>query len=247
MSDELRGRWPNEDVEITVWVRDDYVSCRWTAATERGDAPGVDTYGNAGSIAEAVAAVDQMLGVTPDPTLPAAPVWPDDATGPLFQRGDFTLASGQRSAWKIECDALTPEDWEGLAAMAVENLPAFGSVEGVPRGGLPFADALRAYATEGPLLIADDVFTTGGSIEKHRAGRDAIGIVAFARNPIPAGSWITALLTMGASVVAEDMALLAAVREIVAEWAEDTSTYASDPSAAAMDRIAGLVMGGTHG
>ena len=30
----------------------------------------------------------------------------------LFQQGDFTLHSGERSGFKIECDALTSHDWD---------------------------------------------------------------------------------------------------------------------------------------
>lgn len=114
----------------------------------------------------------------------------------LFQLGDFVLASGAASRWIIDCRALTPSSWEALAFMLMEILPPFGSVEGVPRGGLPLAEALRPYATTGPLLLADDVFTTGGSMERHRAGRDAIGAVVFARNPTPAH--VTALFPMRA-------------------------------------------------
>ncbi len=117
----------------------------------------------------------------------------------LFKVGEFTLRSGAKSKFKIECDALTPEDWEGLALMAVEHLPPFGLVEGVPRGGLPFADALRPYATPGceTLLIVDDVGTTGGSMERHRNGRKAIGLVAFKRGPLPPWvGWISDWSTM---------------------------------------------------
>lgn len=88
----------------------------------------------------------------------------------LFMTGDFTLRSGKKSRWKIECDALTKEDWAGLAAMAAEIIPPFGGVLGVPKGGIPFADALRRYATErqsDPLLIAEDVCTTGGSMVRY--------------------------------------------------------------------------------
>lgn len=55
----------------------------------------------------------------------------------LFKLGDFELHSGQRSNWKIDCDALTPADWRALAKMIVDRLAPFGAVEGVPRGGLP--------------------------------------------------------------------------------------------------------------
>lgn len=112
----------------------------------------------------------------------------------LFQIGDFTLASGAKSGWKIECDGISPDEWLALAKIASEILPPFGAVEGVPRGGIPFADALCSYATEGPLLICEDVVTTGGSMERQRAGRDAIGVAVFARWVCP--SWVTPIFTM---------------------------------------------------
>lgn len=112
----------------------------------------------------------------------------------MFQLGEFTLASGQQSKWKIECDSLTSENWEALALMASQILPAFGSVEGVPRGGIPFADALRKYATSGPLLIAEDVVTTGGSMERYRNGRPARGIAVFSRGNHP--DWVTPIFVM---------------------------------------------------
>ena len=84
----------------------------------------------------------------------------------LFQLGDFKLASGEKSNFKIECDVLSDDDWEALAAMAAELLPTFLDVVGVPRGGLKFAAALRHYAKAGdhPVLIADDVWTSGGGV-----------------------------------------------------------------------------------
>jgi hypothetical protein len=139
----------------------------------------------------------------------------------LFMTGDFTLRSGAKSNWKIECDALTPADWEGLAAMAAEVLPSFQEVEGVPRGGHPFEEALRPYAWKyhhggdkgrGTLLFAEDVVTTGGSIERFRderletfarLGREdgknylpskVIGVCVFARGKCP--DWITPLFQM---------------------------------------------------
>src|SRR5438552_1748511 len=112
----------------------------------------------------------------------------------LFQRGDFTLNSGQKSKWKIECDALTADDWAGLAAMAVERLPPFGAVMGVPRGGLPFEAALRPYCNPlvSTFLVADDVLTTGGSMIRFLqqvsipSYKSIIGICVFARGePMP--------------------------------------------------------------
>lgn len=115
----------------------------------------------------------------------------------LFQLGDFKLASGTTSPWKIECDAFTPEDWKALARMAFDLLPPFSRVEGVPRGGLPFAEALREYCSplSDRLLIAEDVVTTGNSIERFRDGREAMGVTVFVRgNLLP--SWVVPLFTM---------------------------------------------------
>lgn len=113
----------------------------------------------------------------------------------LFQAGDFTLHSGERSRWKIDCEALSEGEIRLLAALLIDLLPAFGAVEGIPRGGLRLAAALAPYATGGPLLIVDDVYTTGGSLEAHRAGREAIGAVLFARRPVTQ-SWIFPLFTL---------------------------------------------------
>lgn len=120
---------------------------------------------------------------------------------PLFQTGDFTLASGVKSSWKIECDALTEADWAGLAAIAVTFLPPFHAVEGVPTGGAPFATALAPYRTNhGLLLIADDVWTTGGSMHRFaEQQRQAwFGVVAFARN-VP-DYYVKAIFTMPKAV-----------------------------------------------
>lgn len=109
----------------------------------------------------------------------------------LFQLGEFTLASGQTSKFKIECDALTPGDWEGLAYMASTKLRPFSEVHGVPRGGVPFATALEKYITPGAnrILIAEDVVTTGGSIKKFlstfdRKGNDVSIVCVFSRGTV---------------------------------------------------------------
>lgn len=121
----------------------------------------------------------------------------------LFQTGNFRLASGRSSPWKIECDALASKDWQALAMMAMEFLPPFREVVGVPTGGLPFAEALKGWETHDPedrLLIVDDVFTTGKSIEAVRGklelvqNMEVIGLVAFARGkPF---SWVQPLFQM---------------------------------------------------
>lgn len=116
----------------------------------------------------------------------------------LFQRGTFTLHSGRQASWKIDCDALSDADLEALAAIAVRGLPMFGWVEGIPLGGSRFADALRRYATEGctRILIVDDVFTTGASMEFHRAGRrHCLGLVIFARGECP--EWVWPMFRLG--------------------------------------------------
>lgn len=102
----------------------------------------------------------------------------------LINVGDFTLHSGVKSDWKIDCDALTDEDLRAIAAIAARRLPPFGDVIGVPSGGLRLANALREHATRGPLgrLVVDDVYTTGRSMREHRRSTD-VGFAIFARCP----------------------------------------------------------------
>jgi len=111
----------------------------------------------------------------------------------LFQRGDFTLHSGEKSGIKIDCDALTDADLDTIAWMLRDRLPLFGRVEGVPTGGLKLAALMERYArpAQSGLLIVDDVLTSGGSMEEQRAGRDAFGAVIFARRKPP--SWVMPL------------------------------------------------------
>jgi orotate phosphoribosyltransferase len=123
---------------------------------------------------------------------------PNSTSGHLFQTGKFRLHSGDISNFKIDADALTQSDLESLANQVHLRCCPFGRVEGVPRGGLRFAKALCPYATgkgSDPLLIVDDVYTVGTSMETHRADRSAIGVVIFARKE-PHQKWIKALFTM---------------------------------------------------
>lgn len=124
----------------------------------------------------------------------------------LFVRGMFTLHSGAQSSWKIECDAIAEEEWHALARMAVERLEPFCMVVGIPRGGIPFAEALDRYTDHmsDTILIVDDVWTTGTSMEEARRSvtrdftlvdHDIRGVVAFARVR-PHASWVTPLFTM---------------------------------------------------
>jgi hypothetical protein len=110
------------------------------------------------------------------------------AGGGLFKTGAFVLHSGEQSQWKIDCDVLTDEDWATLAHLIADQI-IFSAVEGVPEGGLKLAAALHKLCYEtGPLLIVDDALTTGASMEKWRCGREAIGVVLFARGQCPA--WV---------------------------------------------------------
>lgn len=99
----------------------------------------------------------------------------------LFQIGDFTLSSGKKSNFKIECDALTNDDWECLAFLASQKFE-FSEVVGIPRGGLNFARSLEKYIkpNTNKRLIVDDVATTGNTMLKHKEDGD-IFLVAFAR------------------------------------------------------------------
>lgn len=116
----------------------------------------------------------------------------------LFQLGNFTLSSGAVSRWKIDCDALSDASIQTLAQMVRQMVGEFSSVEGVPRGGLRLAEALRSHCsgTYFPHLIVDDVLTSGGSMNrafdrvKSRVKKDrgVVGAVIFARGECP--QWV---------------------------------------------------------
>lgn len=117
----------------------------------------------------------------------------------LLLTGEFELASGLLSDFKINCDALSDTEIATCARLLSKRLPNFGRVIGVPSGGNRLAAAMMPYATSGPLLIVDNVWTTGGSMERFRAGREAIGAVIFFRPEIGkadpvAAKWLKAAL-----------------------------------------------------
>lgn len=115
----------------------------------------------------------------------------------LFIPGTYTGTSGKELHGKIECDALTRDDYEWFAAEIVRIIGPFRAVEGVPTGGLPLADALTPYIHQGwdnewmPLLIVDDVWTTGKTMNEYRDEREAIGAVMFARYAVD--PWVEAV------------------------------------------------------
>ncbi len=115
------------------------------------------------------------------------------STGNLFNFGRFTLHSGETSDFKIDCDALTNDDWDCLAYM-ISARYKYDRVVGIPEGGLKLARALRQYSLNGePTLIVDDVLTTGNSFEDARSkiSEESFGVVVFARGKCP--DWVTSL------------------------------------------------------
>ena len=107
----------------------------------------------------------------------------------LFANVSFRSHSGLDLSWKLECDALTPDDWAWAAARVAERY-SFTDVMGVPEGGLPFERALKPHRKSGGeyFLVVDDVLTTGSSILSAMAGMpNALGIVLFARRQEPVG------------------------------------------------------------
>lgn len=117
----------------------------------------------------------------------------------LFVQQTFEMHSGGIGYFKIDCDALTDEDWKTLAFIVSKEIK-FSMAVGVPTGGLKFAAALKSYQTDdGPVLIVDDVLTTGASMYEARKiftdnGIPSIGIVAFARQVCPA--WVIAVFQL---------------------------------------------------
>lgn len=122
----------------------------------------------------------------------------------LFQLGDFTLNSGAKSGFKIECDALSDGEINTLAKMIATMVGPFKDVTGVSTGGLKLAAALKPMCSlSGPHLIVDDVLTTGGSMQRLKdtllleaisSGTLMAGAVIFAGGQCP--WWVKALFQM---------------------------------------------------
>jgi hypoxanthine phosphoribosyltransferase len=121
----------------------------------------------------------------------------------MIDFGEFRSHSGILLPWKLECDDLSDNDIRGLAAIIASKF-YFRGVYGIPRGGNRLANALQRFSVSHhnyPLLIVDDVMTTGTSMEeaKKELGKtasNAYGVVIFSRtNVIP--SWIFPFFIVG--------------------------------------------------
>ena len=124
----------------------------------------------------------------------------------LFQSVDFKSHSGLELKWKIECDALSDPEWFTISQMIMEISVPFKEAIGIPRGGTKLGNLLNQYGTgkrEDPVLLVDDVLTTGESMNEFKRKRQwrnpvkYIGWVVFARNKCP--DWVTALFQMPSS------------------------------------------------
>jgi hypothetical protein len=115
----------------------------------------------------------------------------------LFQKMDLVSHSGLYLDFKIDCDALRTQDWDCLSYLVSQRFK-FQYVHGIPGGGINFERSLRQYRSrDGLYLIADDVLTTGKTMEEHRnfmmkwleiTTNDIVGIVVFSRIETP--EWI---------------------------------------------------------
>lgn len=100
---------------------------------------------------------------------------------------------------KIDCDALATVEIEWCASYIARRVKFFQVIP-IPNGGNRLAEALQKYCSDtpeiDPILIVDDVLTTGKSMELAMElaswkGKHPIGYVIFARGPLP--DWIKAI------------------------------------------------------
>jgi hypothetical protein len=121
----------------------------------------------------------------------------------LFQTVNFKSHAGLDLTWKIEMDALTAPEWYTIKCMILDLSVPFRHAIGIPRGGVKLGQLLNQHGTgipTDPILIVDDVLTTGSSMEEFKqkeqnfVNSDFIGWVVFARNKPP--EWCKALFQM---------------------------------------------------
>ena len=120
----------------------------------------------------------------------------------LFQKINFISHAGLPLTWKIECDAISPEEWIVLAHIIREFEPRnWRAAVGIPRGGVALGEALNKYGTQNiddPVLVVDDVYTTGKSfrdyVTENYPDEEVLQWCVFARKPTEFG--VKALFTM---------------------------------------------------
>ncbi|MEK9774522.1 MAG: hypothetical protein VW298_02790 [Candidatus Woesearchaeota archaeon] len=119
----------------------------------------------------------------------------------LFQKIDFISHSGLPLTWKIECDGISSDEWVALAHIIREyEKRNWQYAIGIPRGGVKLAKELDKYSTNDindPILIVDDVYTTGRSFRdfsENFVDSEIIKWCVFARKPIQED--VNALFTM---------------------------------------------------
>lgn len=124
----------------------------------------------------------------------------------LISFGWFASSSGLQLPWKFDADFLSDETIDEIAKILQWKF-AFSGVHAVPSDETPpknpagprLAKALQRHKTPGyPLLIVDDVLTTGNSMNRFRAeigaSQSTTGFVICARGPCP--NWIWPLFTI---------------------------------------------------
>lgn len=122
----------------------------------------------------------------------------------LFASGNHRLSSGKKSHFLFDCDYLSDRDIKCLAEIIAGKIQ-FCHVIPVPSGGIRLSKYLMFHAEKGngklPVLIVDDVLTTGRQITQLRNhhskkyGADGIiGVVLFARGKCP--DWVTPVFTL---------------------------------------------------
>ena len=114
----------------------------------------------------------------------------------LFEWKKFTSHSGLKFDWKINCDALTQEDYDCLAKVISKDsrFSPFKKVISIPRGGDNLARALKKYekSKAKKVLVVDDVISTGRSMNEaldatdklfpEKTGFEVIGLSLFNRS-----------------------------------------------------------------
>jgi hypothetical protein len=117
----------------------------------------------------------------------------------LFETKDFTMHSGDKGSWKIDCDALSDEDLKTIAKLIADKI-WFSDVYGIPKGGERLAESLKQYKKEGGcFLIVDDVVTTGRSMNEARKKFGILntnGVAIFSRKKLDDNHWIRSVFTL---------------------------------------------------